>query len=45
MLDTSKEGDEDLAKAEKQFNAQIDIAENFITKRLREKLGGSTNAN
>jgi len=45
VLDTSKEGDELLANAEKLFNAQIDIAENYITKRLREKLGGSSNAN
>lgn len=27
------------------FNAQIDVAESYITKKLREKLGGSSNAN
>jgi len=44
VLDTSKEGEEALIQAEKLFNAQIDVAENYITKKLREKLGGSSNA-
>lgn len=45
VLDTSKEGEEALLQAEKLFNAQIDVAESYITKKLREKLGGSSNAN
>jgi hypothetical protein len=45
VLDTSKEGEEALVQAEKLFNAQIDVAESYITKKLREKLGGSSNAN
>ena len=45
MLDTSKDGEESLQQAEKLFNAQIDIAENYITKRLREKLGSASSAN
>jgi hypothetical protein len=34
-----------LVAAEKEFYNQIDIAENFITKKLKEKLGGASNAN
>ena len=45
VLDISKEGEENLNNAEKLFNAQIDVAENYITKKLREKLGGANNAN
>ena len=45
VIDISKEGEESLNNAEKLFNAQIDIAENYITKKLREKLGGASNAN
>ena len=35
VLDISKEGEENLNNAEKLFNAQIDVAENYITKKLR----------
>lgn len=45
VLDVSKEGEESLNNAEKLFNSQIDIAENYITKKLRERLGGASNAN
>ncbi len=45
VLDTSKEGEKELSTAEKEFYNQIDIAENFITKKLKEKLGGAGNAN
>lgn len=45
VLDTSKDGEEGLLQAEKLFNTQIDVAESYITKKLREKLGGSSNAN
>lgn len=45
VLDLSKEGEETLARCEKEFNHYIDTAETYITKRLREKLGGATNAN
>ena len=45
VLDISKEGEETLARCEKQFNHYIDTAETYITKRLREKLGSANNAN
>ncbi len=45
VLDTSKEGDKELAAAEKEFYGQIDAAENYITKRLKEKLGSANSAN
>lgn len=45
VIDLSKEGEETLARCEKEFNHYIDTAETYITKRLREKLGGATNAN
>jgi dynein heavy chain 1 len=45
VLDLSKEGEETLARCEKEFNHCIDTAETYITKRLREKLGNATNAN
>lgn len=44
VLDISKEGEETLARCEKEFNHNIDSAETYITKRLREKLGGANNA-
>lgn len=45
ILDLSKEGDEVITRAEKEFNFKIDKAETFITEKLREKLGGATSAN
>ena len=45
VLDTSKEGNDALERCEKEFYHHIDIAETYITKRLREKLGSATNAN
>lgn len=45
VLDISREGEETLLRCEKEFNYFIDSAETYITKRLREKLGGANNAN
>ena len=45
VLDTTKEGNDALERCEKEFLHHIDIAETYITKRLREKLGSATNAN
>jgi hypothetical protein len=35
VLDHSKEGDKELSSAEKEFYTQIDLAENYITKKLK----------
>lgn len=45
VLDLSKEGSDALDRSYKDFSHHIDLAETYITKRLREKLGGATNAN
>ena len=45
VLDISKEGEEALTRCEKEFNHYIDVAETYITKKLREKLGSANNAN